>query len=129
MQNTLTNQEILSNLTKRLKSENLEHYQETVREIINQVKLNGNKALAYYCEKFDHQKIDISASETPFSVSIDTIKKPNFKNLSKDLQETLLLAKKRIEKFHKTEMKKHAYQAGWSFNGDLKEKLGVKYTP
>jgi histidinol dehydrogenase len=67
MQNTLTNQEILSNLTKRLKSENLEHYQETVREIINQVKLNGNKALAYYCEKFDHQKIDISASETPFT--------------------------------------------------------------
>jgi histidinol dehydrogenase len=129
MQDTLTNQEILTNLTKRLKSDNLEQYQATVKEIINQVKLNGNKALAYYCEKFDHQKIDISASDSPFSVSIDTHKKPNFKNLSRDLQETLLLAHKRIEKFHKTEMKKHAYQVGWSFNGDLKEKLGVKYTP
>jgi histidinol dehydrogenase len=129
MQDSQTNQEILFNLNKRLKSENIEQYQTTVKEIINNVKTNGNQALAYYTEKFDKQKFEIDSNPEPFRVKIDLIKKPNFKNLTKDLQDTLLLAKKRIEKFHKTEMKQHSYRSGWFFKGDLKEKLGVKYAP
>jgi histidinol dehydrogenase len=127
MQEQKTNQEILSDLNLRLKSSDIEQKLSSVKDIINQVKLNGDRALAYYCEKFDQHIVDLNLPQ-PFTIQIDLEKKPNFKKLSSELQDTLISAKKRIEKFHRTEMKKHAYQTGWSFKGDLKEKLGVKYT-
>ena len=79
MQEQKTNQEILTDLNLRLKSSDIEKKLSSVKDIINQVKLNGDRALAYYCEKFDQHIVDLNLPQ-PFTIQIDLEKKPNFKN-------------------------------------------------
>lgn len=119
---------ILERINSRLSASNLDEQEARVKEIIQAIKANGDKALAEYSRKFDTHEIDLN-SKNPFQVQIDTRGKPRFYNLAKDLQEVLLNAQKRISKFHQNEIKKLGYQKGWSFRGELGEKLGVKYSP
>jgi histidinol dehydrogenase len=77
-------------------SKNLE---ETVRSIINTVKQNGDNAVKNYSSQFH--------GFTPDNlwVSQDEIKQAS-KSISKDLKKAILLAKKNIEKFHKSQVDK-----------------------
>ena len=55
--NEASKKDLLSNLLKRSPS-NYTEYEGTVREIIANVRQNGDKAIFEYAEKFDHVKLD-----------------------------------------------------------------------
>jgi histidinol dehydrogenase len=77
-------------------SKNLE---ETVTAIINTVKQNGDEAVKNYSLQFHGFAPD------NLWVSKDEIKRAS-KSIRKDLKESILLAKKNIEKFHKSQVEK-----------------------
>lgn len=115
----------LERISQRNSDDNLSKQKQTVDEIVADVKANGDKALAQYSSRFDKVDADLS-QEKPFHYKIDLENKPKFKSLEPELQEALLHSKKRVEDFHKKEIDNLKLE--WSFEGKLKEKLGVKLT-
>lgn len=72
-----------------------------IRKIINDIKLQGDDAIIYYTKKFDGFDI----KEVGFKVNPQEIVQLITKLLP-ELKESILQAKKRIEKFHKEEKKR-----------------------
>lgn len=72
-----------------------------VRDILNKVREDGDKALEFYTKKFDH--INLPAKQ--FSVSRDEMQR-SYNRIPQHVKSALLLAKRRIEFFHKAELKR-----------------------
>jgi histidinol dehydrogenase len=113
---TKQNFDKLARIQSRVNDSSLAEIEKSVDEIIRQVKSSGDNALYEYNARFDNYtdknlRLDLSA---------------NF-SIDKDLEDALLLAKTRIESFHKAELLNSKLDTGWSYTGDLGEALGVKY--
>lgn len=80
----------------QINSKNLE---ETVLEIINNVKAQGDEAVKNYSQKF-HQFAPENLWVTKDEIANST------RTISKDLKKAILIAKKNIEKFHKKQFEK-----------------------
>lgn len=79
----------------------IEGVMEKVKEIVKDVKENGDKAVAMYCKKFDG--VDLKPSE--FKVSEDEVKDA-YKKIDKRLLKAIKRANRNIKKFHKSLMPK-----------------------
>lgn len=90
---------------------------ETVREIIQDVRLRKDEALRYYTQKFDKVALN------NFRINPEIANKA-FKNLSSELQEILLEAADNIRRFHQKQFP--ASFLDWDNNGT---KLGQQFTP
>lgn len=111
------NSKRIKEINQRLSETNISEKEASVREIINDVVKKGDLALQHYSKKFDG--VELSSFKLDFSNALDLI--------SDELKHALKNAAQRIEKFHLEEMKSSNLKSGWSFTGDLNEKLGVKY--
>ena len=111
------NSKRIKEINQRLSETNISEKEASVREIINDVVKKGDLALQHYSKKFDG--VELSSFKQDFSNALDLI--------SDELKHALKNAAQRIEKFHLEEMKSSNLKSGWSFTGDLNEKLGVKY--
>lgn len=120
-----TNKTIIDQIQSRLSSENLESVENSVKEIIRNLKTRGDAALREASMKFDNY----DPGEKGFLVYEKNSDKDYCSELSPELLEALGEAKKRIEIFHLEELKESGFQDGWIFSGELGEKLGVKYKP
>jgi len=72
------------------------HLYEGVQKILDDVRLNGDRAVAAYCEKFD------KAVLKQFEVSSDEIKKAQ-RSVSDELKAAIRLAAANIETFHRSQ--------------------------
>lgn len=89
---------IVEDFKKRKNKESL-NIEEKVKEIINEVKLNGDKALIKYTEKFDGVKMK------KISLPKDELSKAA-KKVEVEFMEALIEAKKNIEEYHKKQKQK-----------------------
>jgi histidinol dehydrogenase len=78
----------------------MDNIQTLVRQIIEDVKLNGDSALIKYTKQFDN--IDIT--EKDFFISLDECKK-SLEKIPKDVLEILKTSKENISKYHKAQFK------------------------
>lgn len=128
--NLSTNQEKniqrLREVSQRLDSSSVIEIEQSVREIIEEVKKLGDLSLAKFCKKFDNYDYDLSKAK-PFHIEIKKGSKENFSKLNPELQEALIEAKERITEFHKQEIN-HLNLQGWSFTGKVGEQLGIRYS-
>lgn len=117
----VTNLEKIKQINSRLDSKNINEVEKSVKAIIDSVRSTGNSALKEFTSKFDSYEL----SEEDFN----SIKPQNyFEEINPELKEALLLAKKRISRFHEEEYANSKFNEGWKFTGELGEELGVKYT-
>lgn len=121
---TKNNFEKIDKINKRVDLEKLLSVAESVNKIILNVKKRGDKAIAEYSEKFDQYDVDMSKKK-PFSLNVKSTN--HFAEINEELQNSLKLAKTRIEEFHKNDLK-HFNNRDWTFTGTHNEKLGAKIT-
>lgn len=93
-----------------------------VKSILDEIKQDGDLAIAKFSKNFDKIDFDLS-KQNPFQVQ----SLGYWDKLDASLKEALLFAKRRIEKFHREEIKN--LQLEWSYIGDNQEKLGSRYNP
>jgi len=94
-------------------------YYSRVKEIVDNVALNGDQALALYTKKFDNPNFDIANIE----VSKEEMKNA-FLGLDEKLQKVLLKSKERIYSYHEHQLRKT-----WEYTDQIGAKLGQKITP
>lgn len=95
------------------------HKEATVREVIQAVKRQGDKAILHYTEEFDGQTL--SAEQLRVSGSeLDAA----YQQVSKELLDAIQLARQQIEAFHRQRVPK-----SWVQFGDDDVVLGKRYTP
>lgn len=92
-----------------------------VAEIIETVRKNGDRALELFGKKFD--KVTLRARE--FSISQEKMK-ISFDRIPNQIRSALIIAQKRIERFHREELKR--IKKSWSVNIDGIE-VGQKLSP
>jgi len=117
----VSNLDAVKKINSRLNSKALKDIENAVAEILEDIKLHGNKSIKKFTEKFDHYTLS-DADLKGISVT------GNFSTLDPDLQNSLNIAKERIERFHLEEFKSSNFSQGWGFTGALGERLGVRYT-
>ncbi len=109
-------------LAERHSEESLGSIEETVKDIIHNVKEKGDAALSGYTNKFDKQNIQ------EFKVEINSQNNNgNESYLAKidpKLKQALARARYRIRQYHQKDL-----PSDWSYEGMLGEKLGAKYNP
>jgi len=93
-----TDSEQKSKILNRAEVE-IEEVMQKVKEIVKDVKENGDEAIVKYCKKFDN--IDLQPSE--FKVSKEEIKEA-YKNIDKNLLKAIKRANRNIQKFHKAQI-------------------------
>lgn len=117
----VTNLEKIKQINSRLDSKNIDEVEKSVKSIIDSVMSSGNKALKEFTSHFDSYELS--------EEDLRGLKpKGYFEKLEPKLKEALLLAEKRIKKFHQEEFNNSKFREGWKFTGELGEELGVKYT-
>lgn len=94
---TSQNKEFLKSLMERNQLE-FEEVNKKVKEILKDVRINKDKALRKYTERFDGILLE------EFLVSKEE-KEEAFKNINEDLKKDLIKAKDNIEKYHKKQLK------------------------
>ncbi|MBW4448801.1 MAG: histidinol dehydrogenase [Hassallia sp. WJT32-NPBG1] len=109
----------LQRICDRTHDEQVHHKEATVREVLQAVKRQGDKAVLHYTAEFDNQtlkpdELRVSGSE------LDTA----YEQVSKDLLEAIRLASRQIEAFHRQRVPK-----SWVHFGDDDVVLGKRYTP
>ncbi len=107
----------LKRITERTSGAVQEQAIKVVKDILKNVRDKGDEALKEYTSKFDGFIAD------PLQVSSQSILNA-WEETPKALQESLLLAKERIENFHSLQVPKDI-----SFNGEHGESLGRRWTP
>ena len=90
---------ILEDLLKRSPN-NYDQYQETVNEILNEVKTKGDEAVFAYTEKFDHAKL---TADTLY-VTEDEIKEA-YEKVDEELIEVMKKSIANIRAFHEKQVK------------------------
>lgn len=109
----------LQRICDRTNDEQVLHKEATVREVLQAVKRQGDKAVLHYTEEFDHQilrpeELRVRGSE------IDAA----YQQVSKELVEAIRLACRQIEAFHRQRVPK-----SWVNFEDDEVVLGKRYTP
>lgn len=93
--------------------------EEAVREIIQTVRREGDRALLDYTEKFDGQTLTIEQLRVSGS-ELDAA----YQQISKELLEAIALARRQIEAFHRQRIPK-----SWVHFGENEVVLGKRYHP
>jgi histidinol dehydrogenase len=109
----------LQRICDRTHDEQVLHKEATVREVLQAVQRQGDKAVLHYTAEFDHQtfradELRVTAAE------IDAA----YQQVSKQLIDSIQLASKQIEAFHRQRIPK-----SWVHFGDDEVVLGKRYTP
>ena len=103
----------------RTSQDQIIHKEATVREVLQTVKRQGDKALLHYTEEFDQQLLTIEQLRVSGS-ELDAA----YQQVSKELLDAISLARKQIEAFHRQRIPK-----SWVQFGDDEVVLGKRYTP
>ncbi|MEO1185405.1 MAG: histidinol dehydrogenase, partial [Cyanobacteria bacterium J06636_27] len=109
----------LQRICERTNDEQVLHKEATVREVLQAVKRQGDKAVLHYTAEFDNQILnaeELRVTDSEFDEA--------YKNISKDLLEGIRLACSKIEAFHRQRVPK-----SWVNFGDDEVVLGKRYTP
>jgi histidinol dehydrogenase len=109
----------LRRICDRTHDDQVVHKEATVREVLQAVKRQGDRALLHYTEEFDRQilkpeDLRISGSELDAA----------YQQVSKELLDAIRLACRNIESFHRQRVPK-----SWVQFGDHEIVLGKRYTP
>jgi histidinol dehydrogenase len=109
----------LRRICERTSQDQIVHKEGTVREVLQAVKRQGDKALLHYTEEFDQlslrpEQLLVSTSELDAA----------YQQVSKELLDAIQLASKQIEAFHRQRLPK-----SWVQFGDDDVVLGKRYTP
>ncbi|MBR6071918.1 MAG: histidinol dehydrogenase [Acholeplasmatales bacterium] len=94
-------------------------YSDVVKGIVNDIAINGDKALEDYTKRFDDPNFDIKNIEVDHKLMEEA-----FLGLSKELQNVLLKSKERIYSYHE-----HQLRTTWEYQDSIGAKLGQKITP
>jgi histidinol dehydrogenase len=109
----------LRRIAGRTHDDTVIHKEATVREVLQTVRRQGDKALLQYTQEFDHKTL--TADELRVSGSeLDAA----YQQVSKDLLDAIRLACKQIEAFHRQRVPK-----SWVQFEDDDVVLGKRYTP
>lgn len=95
------------------------HKEATVREVLQTVKRQGDKALLHYTEEFDHQTLSLDQLRVS-GTELDAA----YQQVSKELLDAIQLAARQIEAFHRQRVPK-----SWVQFADDEVVLGKRYTP
>jgi len=109
----------LRRIGDRTHDDQMVHKEATVREILQAVQRQGDKALLHYTEEFDCQTLaseELRASGSELDAA--------YQQISKELLNAILLAKDQIEEFHRQRVPK-----SWVQFKDDDVVLGKRYTP
>jgi histidinol dehydrogenase len=109
----------LRRICDRTSQEQIVHKEATVREVLQAVKRQGDKALLHYTEEFDRQILSSEQLRVGGS-ELDAA----YQQVSKELLDAIQLACRQIEAFHRQRMPK-----SWVQFGDDDIVLGKRYTP
>ncbi|MFH7028247.1 MAG: histidinol dehydrogenase [Heteroscytonema crispum UTEX LB 1556] len=109
----------LQRICDRTHDEQVLHKEATVREVLQAVKRQGDKAVLHYTAEFDNQtlrpeELRVTGSELDAA----------YQQVSKELLQALRLACRQIEAFHRQRVPK-----SWVHFGDDDVVLGKRYTP
>jgi histidinol dehydrogenase len=109
----------LRRICDRTHDDQIVHKEATVREVLQAVKRQGDKALLHYTAEFDRQTLNpeqlrVSGSELDAA----------YQQVSKELLNAIQLARQQIEAFHRQRVPK-----SWVQFGDDDIVLGKRYTP
>ncbi len=109
----------LQRICDRTHDEQVHHKEATVREVLQAVKRQGDKAVLHYTAEFDQQtfkpdELRVSGSELDAA----------YQQVSKELLEAIRLSARQIEAFHRQRVPK-----SWVHFGDDDVVLGKRYTP
>ncbi|HEY9809545.1 MAG TPA: histidinol dehydrogenase [Halomicronema sp.] len=109
----------LRRICERTHDDAVVHKEATVREVLQAVKRQGDRALLHYTEEFDGQKLNseqlrVSGSELDAA----------YQQVSKELLDAIRLARQQIEAFHRQRVPK-----SWVQFGEDEVVLGKRYTP
>ncbi|MFM7364910.1 MAG: histidinol dehydrogenase [Cuspidothrix sp.] len=109
----------LQRICERTQDEQVIHKEATVREVLQAVKRQGDKAVLHYTAEFDHQ--DLKSEELKVTGSeLDAA----YQQVSKDLLRAIRVACQKIEAFHRQRVPK-----SWVQFSDDEVVLGKRYTP
>ncbi|MBD2774834.1 histidinol dehydrogenase [Iningainema tapete] len=103
----------------RTHDEQVLHKEATVREVLQAVKRQGDKAVLHYTAEFDHQTLKPEELRVTGS-ELDSA----YQQVSQELLEAIRLACHQIEEFHRQRVPK-----SWVQFGDDDIVLGKRYTP
>lgn len=109
----------LRRIRDRTSQDHVIHKEATVREVLQAIKRQGDKALLHYTEEFDHQTLSIAQLRVSGS-ELDAA----YQQVSKELLDAIQLAAQQIEVFHRQRVPK-----SWVKFGDDEVVLGKRYTP
>ncbi|MFN6479329.1 histidinol dehydrogenase [Nostoc sp. DedQUE07] len=109
----------LQRICDRTHDEQVLHKEATVREILQAVKRQGDKAVLHYTDEFDKQTLKAEELRVTGS-ELDAA----YQQVSKELLNAVRLACRQIEAFHRQRVPK-----SWVHFGDDEVVLGKRYTP
>ncbi|RCJ28560.1 histidinol dehydrogenase [Nostoc minutum NIES-26] len=109
----------LQRICDRTHDEQVLHKEATVREVLQAVKRQGDKAVLHYTAEFDNQTLKPEELRVTGS-ELDAA----YQQVSKDLLQAIQLACRQIEAFHRQRIPK-----SWVHFGDDDVVLGKRYTP
>ncbi|MFB2819559.1 histidinol dehydrogenase [Umezakia ovalisporum] len=95
------------------------HKEATVREVLQAVQRQGDKAVLHYTAEFDHQTLKLEELRVSGS-ELDVA----YQQVSKELLQAIQLASRQIEAFHRQRIPK-----SWVHFGDDDVVVGKRYTP
>ena len=109
----------LQRICDRTNDEQMLHKEATVREVLQAVKRQGDKAVLHYTTEFDKQTLN------PYELRVTGAElDAAYQQVSKELLEAIRLARRRIEAFHRQRVPKN-----WVQFDDDDVVLGKRYTP
>ncbi|MBH8553068.1 histidinol dehydrogenase [Nostocaceae cyanobacterium CENA357] len=109
----------LLRICDRTHDEQVLHKEATVREVLQAVKRQGDKAVLHYTSEFDNQTLKPEELRVTGS-ELDAA----YQQVSKELLQAIQLAVRQIEAFHRQRVPK-----SWVHFGDDDVVLGKRYTP
>lgn len=109
----------LRRIRDRTSTDQIVHKEATVREVLQRVKAQGDRAVLHYTAEFDQQNL-ISEELRVSGSEMDAA----YQQVSKELLKAILLAKEQIEAFHRQRVPK-----SWVQFKDDEVVLGKRYRP
>lgn len=109
----------LRRISDRTHDDSMIHKEATVREVLQTVRRQGDKALLHYTEEFDQKTLTLEELRVSGS-ELDAA----YQQVSKELLDAIRLARTQIEAFHRQRVPK-----SWVQFADDDVVLGKRYTP
>jgi histidinol dehydrogenase len=109
----------LQRICDRIHDDQVVHKEATVREILQAVKRQGDRAVLHYTAEFDNLTLESSGLRVS-GAELDAA----YQQVSKDLLDAIQLAHRQIEAFHRQRKPK-----SWVQFGEDEVVLGKRYTP